>query len=141
MESVQKQTVIYLRKDYLNREENGYVLSPYIDRCNELELTTLIRRRINSTALFLHKILSGRYVSPVIRQRLDLNPGIRTLRNPEFIKLKHYKNEYGLNSPFNRMCRVFNHASLFIEPSMSFNDFRARLLRLADSAFGDLAKL
>lgn len=90
VESVQKQTIIYLNGDFINRAENGYVLSPYLDRCRELELTTLVRRRINASVLFMHKTISGRYVSPEIRNRLDLNSGIRTLRNPEFIKLKMY---------------------------------------------------
>ena len=53
VESVQKQAVIYLNGDYLNRggNENNYVLKPYVERCNALELTTLVRRRISG---FIH---------------------------------------------------------------------------------------
>lgn len=38
IESIQKQILIYLNGDHLNRSENNYVLPPYIDRCNKLAL-------------------------------------------------------------------------------------------------------
>lgn len=64
IESVQKQTVIFLRNDYINRSENNYVLPPYNLRCNSLDSTTLIRRKINAAVIFIHKIISGKINAP-----------------------------------------------------------------------------
>lgn len=141
IESTQKQAVIFINKDNLNREENGYVLKPYVERCDELNITSLIRRRINSAVLWMHKIISGRMDSPELRSHLELNTGVRTYRNPEFIKIKFSRTEYGLNSPFNVACRAFNHAALFIDPTLPFHDFKDKVIRLPDSAFGNLVKL
>lgn len=33
IESVQKQGVIFFHHDYINRSDNGYVLAPYVNRC------------------------------------------------------------------------------------------------------------
>lgn len=141
IESVQKQAVIYLNQDYVHRSENNYVLSPYETRCTDLKLTILIRRRVNAAALFIYKIIRGIYQAPDIRSRLNLYTGVRSLRNPEFIRLKKYNTDYGYNSPFNQACRAFNHAVLFIDPTISFHEFKSKLLRLPDTAFGDLCTL
>lgn len=53
IESTQKSAVIYFRGDNINRRDNGYVLAPYIDRCKELGLTTLCRKRVNADVLFI----------------------------------------------------------------------------------------
>lgn len=135
IESVQKQAVIFLHQDYLNRSENDYVLSPYTVRCDELDLVPLVRRRINASILFLHKIISGRYNAPNIRNMLELNTGQRSLRNPQFIRIKYYHTEYGLFSSFNMACRAFNIATLFIDPTEDFLTFRRKLLSVPDDVF------
>ena len=61
IESKQKQAVIFLHKDNINRKENGYVLQRYRDRCKELGLVSLNRRRVNSAVLWMHKVISGRH--------------------------------------------------------------------------------
>ena len=60
IESTQKQAVIFMHRDNINREENGYVLAPYRERCEELGLVSLNRRRINSAAPWIQKIITGR---------------------------------------------------------------------------------
>lgn len=141
VESVQKQAVIYLLGDYMNRAENDFVLAPYVERCAELELKSLIRRRVNASVLFLHKIISGRYNDPAIRGNLDLNLGIRTIRNPEFIRLKNYKKNVGLYSSLNLACTAFNITALYVDPTLPFIDFRRKLLNLPDEVFGGLLSL
>lgn len=141
VESTQKQAVIFIRKDNMKRDEIGYVLQPYLERCNELGFVSLIRRRVNSAALWIHKIITGRMDSPALRGQIDLNTGIRTLRNPEFIKIKFSRTDLGLNSPFNNACRAFNHAALFVDPTLPFHEFKDKLIRLPDTAFGDLIKM
>lgn len=51
IESTQKQFVIFLNGDDQDRADNDYVLEPYIDRCIELNLDTLVRRRTNACRL------------------------------------------------------------------------------------------
>lgn len=141
VESTQKQAVMFMHNDYKNREENNYVLAPYNDRSHELNLMSLARRRVNSSALWIHKIISGKIQSPALRSQLNLNTGIRTLRDPEFIRIKFSRTDYGLNSPLNYACRAFNHAALFIDPTLPFHEFKKRLFKLPDCAFGEMTKL
>lgn len=141
IESVQKQIVIYLNGDHLNRGENGsYSLAPYTERCTKFELTTLVRRRINASVLFIHGLISGKIDAPHLRSQMTLNQGIRTLRNPEFIRIKLSKTKASTYSPFNNACHVYNHAVLFIDPTLPYYDFRERLQGLPDSSFGPWAK-
>lgn len=94
VESIQKQFLIHLNGDRARNNSNeGYVLPPYIDRCKTNELTTLIRRRINAIILFIHSIISGKFNSPHLRNLMDINVGVRTLRNPEFIRLRYCRTE------------------------------------------------
>lgn len=135
-ESTQKQMVIFMKGDHLNRSENNYILSPYIDRCKSVGLDTLVRRRINLSVLLIHSIIIGKFQSPSLRSKMDLNTGTRSLRNPEFIRLKFAKTDFSTYSPLNNACRMFNHAALFIDPTIPHYAFRKKLLALPDSAFG-----
>lgn len=138
IESVQKQATIFLTGEYKNRAAHNYVLTPYIERCISVDLTTLIRRRLNAAVMFIHKIISGRYQSPALRGELILNTGIRSLRKPEFIKIKNYRTERSLFSPLNIACRAFNHVALFVDPTLPSSNFKSQLLRLTDGQFGQL---
>lgn len=141
IESVQKQATIFLTGEYRNRVENNFVLTPYIDRCLLSNLTSLVRRRLNAAVLFIHKIISGRYQAPDIRNELILNTGTRCLRRPEFIRIKNCRTERSLFSPLNMACRAFNQAVLFIDPTLPFLNFKSRLLQLPDDRFGELIPL
>lgn len=77
LESTQKQAVIFINKDNINRKENNYVLRPYRERCEELDLTSLNRRRVNSAIFWMNKLISGRIDCPALRNELDINTGDR----------------------------------------------------------------
>lgn len=141
IESVQKQAVIFLNRDYINRQENNYVLAPYKERCAKFDLESLVRCRVNAAAIFIHKVIMGKYISLTLRNEMNINRGTRSLRNPEFIRIKGCKTDYMLNSPFNIACRIFNHAALFIDPTLPTYQFAEKVKKLPDSAFGDLCKL
>lgn len=141
MESTQKQAVIFLHKDNINRQENDYVLRPYRERCEELGITSLNRRRVNFAVLWIHQLITGRIDSPYLRGQLNLNTGERTLRNPQFIRLKRSRTEYGRNSPFNNACRAFNCAATTIDPTLPFARFKQEVMKLPDETFGDLIEL
>lgn len=94
------------------------------------DLTTLLRRRVNATILFIHSIISSKFISPHLRDQMDLNLGTRTLRNPELICLRFGRTEHSTWS-----CRMYNHAALFIDPTLSHTQIRKRLLKLASYHF------
>lgn len=141
MESTQKQAVIFLHRDNINRRENDYVLAPYRERCVELGLTSLNRRRVNSSALWIHKIISGRIDSPYLRNQMEIYDGERVTRNPDFIKLQHSRTKYGWNSPFNNACKAFNCAANMVDPTLPYDEFKKQVINLPDEAFKNLVKL
>lgn len=68
IESVQKQFVILIDGEDVDRENNNYVRRPYLDRRLEAGLDSLVRRRCNPTSTFLHKIIMCKLDVPNIRQ-------------------------------------------------------------------------
>lgn len=128
IESIQKQMVLFLNNDH-TRRENNYSLSPYTERCMKFNLTTLTRRKINSTVLFLHMIISGKLKSHLLRSNINL-------RNPEFIRIGAHKSDSLQYSPFNNACFICNHVALFVDPSLPYDQFKRELLDLPDQAFG-----
>lgn len=142
LESIQKQFLINLNRKKNRNDNNGtYALSPYTDRCALYDLTTLIRRRVNATILFIHSIVSNKLICPHVRNQMEMNTGLRTLRNPEFIRLRSCRTDHSTYSSFNNACRMYNHAALFIDPSLAHDQFRRKLLKLPDSVFGPWTKL
>lgn len=141
IESAQKQLVMIVNGDYEQRNEGIYALSPYTVRCTDVGLQTLVRRRVNTAVLFIHAIIKGKYNSAHLKSLIKINTAPRSIRNPEFIRIPPSKRDYGLYSPFNNACRMFNFASLSIDPSLPHHEFRSKLLKLPDNAFGHWATL
>lgn len=139
IESTQKQFVMFLNDDYQHRADNGYVLSPYNERCMKFKLQTLIRRRTNACILFIHSVLTGKINSPFLRSRITLNP--RLLRHNGLIHLKSSRTFHTTHSPFNEACRMYNVVSSMIDPSLPHDHFRNELLSLPDSVFGAFVEL
>lgn len=133
--------VMTLNHDYELWSNGEFDIGPYVERSTSHDLTTLVRRRINAMVLFIHAIIIGRFNAPALRTKLNLFRGVRSLRNPEFIRLKTHKLEYLDFSPFNCACSAFNFAAMFIDPSLPHHDFKAKLIRLPDTAFGPRTKL
>lgn len=119
IENAQRQMLIFLNGDHLNRSRNNYVLRPYIERCKNAKITTLRRRHINAAILFIHAIISGRFSSLNPRSQLVLNRGIRTLRNPAFIKIQIANTDIATFSPFHNACRMFNCAANRIQEKIN----------------------
>ncbi|XP_037042123.1 uncharacterized protein LOC119078631 [Bradysia coprophila] len=130
IESVQKQMVLFLLGDDRRHLTQSYELPPYTERCEQLGLITLIRRRINAIILFIHALIIGKYQSPYLRSLITLNPGTRIMRNPDFIKIGTHD-----NSPFVVACILFNIAARHVDPTLPSGQFRTSLLRLPDDLF------
>ena len=140
LESVQRQFVLYANHDRrIDSNDESYRLRPYSDRCAELNLQSLVRRRANAAVFFVHDVLTGRVNSRALRDRINLNDGSRTLRNSSLIRLDAYRREYLTFSPFNFACRLFNLAAIHVDPTLPSKEFRRIVTELDDSAFGPFA--
>lgn len=136
LESVQKQFVLYANQDrYINGREDGYQLRPYMDRCAELNLQSLLRRRTNAAIFFIHDILTGKINSSFIRGSINLNGESRVPRRRLTIKFKRGP-DYMRFSPLNFACRLFNIAVDHVDPTLPSNQFRNKVRALDDSVFG-----
>jgi len=136
IESVQKQMVLFLLGDDKRYLTEQYEIAPYTDRCQQLGIQTLARRRVNAMILFVHSIINNKYQSPHLKSMIALNTGTRMVRNPRFIILRKFN-----NSPFNISCRILNVAANHIDPSLPHNQFRKELFKLPDEIFENWLKL
>lgn len=136
IESIQKQMVMFLNGDDKRRIDGNYILLPYIERCNAFDLATLARRRTNAIVIFIHSIITGKYKCNFLRSNISIYNGIRTLRNPEFIRVKADKTDHSTYSSFNNAYFIFNHAALFIDPTISSFDMKKQIRKLPDKASG-----
>lgn len=131
-----------------------YILPPYTQRCAQLELTTLTRRRINATVHFMYSIILRKFNSPHLKSLININtvvPRLRALpsinnnnthenitrapRTADIISIKRYVKVYTTFSSFNEAYRLFNMAT-FIDPSLPRFQFLTELLNLTDDVFG-----
>lgn len=72
VESVQRKFVMHINGDYNSWRAQQYVLRPYIERCSDHQLVTLLRRRMNLIALFVHSLIIGRLNAPHLRNQMEL---------------------------------------------------------------------
>ena len=94
IESVQKRFVLYaLRRSV--RRDNNYILPSYQSRCKILNLETLIRRRLNSSAFFVHDLLPGRIDSLQLLVKFYINHLDRELRWHEYLLIPQHRTFYG----------------------------------------------
>lgn len=84
----------------------------------------------------MHKIISGKIKSGLLSSNLILYSGIRTLRNPEFIRMRTHKTDLLQYSPFNNVCFIYNHVAVFVDPSLPYEQFKKKILDLPDHDFG-----
>lgn len=95
LESVQRQFVLYANRDrYVDEDSENFQLRPYIDRCSELNLMSLLRRRTNAAVFFIHDVLTGKMNTQFLRDRIQLYDGTRCLRNPSFIRMGGTNSDY-----------------------------------------------
>lgn len=136
LESVQRQFVLYANRDrYVDENQDSYRLRPYVDRCAELNLKSLLRRRTNAAVIFIHDVLTGKINSKFIRDRIDLNDTSRVLRKSSMIRLEGGP-EYMRFSSLNFACRLFNLAVNHVDPTLPSREFRRNVHDLDDSVFG-----
>lgn len=136
IESTQKQFVKFIHpNNSANNPHNKYELRPYIDRCIEMSMSTLKRRRINAKIFFIHDIISGKLSSSQLRNQLTLCKINYFTRSPDFIKLNHCTRDCTNDSPFRTACRLYNIAVLHVDPTTDRATFRERVSKLPEPVF------
>lgn len=138
VESIQRSFVKFIHpNNSANNVNNEYQLRPYIERCQELNMVSLNRRRINSSIFFIHDVITGRISSKNLRNQLQFFKITRFTRSPEFIKLKTCRLECNNNSAIRSACKLYNIAALWVDVTLDRNSFRRSINKLPDSRFID----
>lgn len=136
VESIQKSFVKFIHpNNSANNVNNEYQLWPFIERCQELNMVSLNRRRINSSIFFIHDIISGRISSNNPRNQLQFFKITRFTRSPDFIKLQTCRLECNSNSAIRSACKLYNLAALRVDVTLDRNSFRKAINKLPDSRF------
>lgn len=136
IESIQKQFVKFIHPDNSAKNPtNQYQLRPYIERCKELDMETLQRRRINSCILLIFDIISGRINSPFLREQLNITTIKYFTRQSDFIKLNSCRLNCTNNASFRTSCKLYNTAALLVDTTTDRNTFMRRISRLPDTVF------
>lgn len=136
LESIQKQLVKFIHpSNSANNPNNQYALRPYYERCNDLGIQTLCRRRINQCIFFLHDIITGRLKSSPLRDQLSFVTINHFTRNFEFIKINRCRLSITQNSPFRSACGLYNLVALYVDVTSNRDTFRKQITRLPDSLF------
>lgn len=93
---------MFPHNDYINRRENDYLLWPYNEQWDELELKSQNRRIVDSAVLWMLKLLPGRLDGPNLKSQLQINTTDTISEEYGIIGIK----EDWLNSPFYNASRT-----------------------------------
>lgn len=134
IESVQKQFLLFA----LNHEERSedHRLRPYHERCQDLKLTSLHRRRINSGIFFLYDLIENNLVTSSLNDRIQFRDNLNyNTRNKDLINIPIVTKNYLYNNPFLVMCRNFNKIGDIFLSSQSRLEFIAKVKNVPDELF------
>lgn len=133
LESVQRQYALYAFRHERNPET--FHMRPYIDRCTDLRINTLSRRRTNTGILFIYDLIENNIIAPTLNNLITRRTSTYALRRNEFINIPLVTRGYLFNNPFLTMCRNFNKICNIYLDSSSRNEFKSVIESLPDSFF------
>lgn len=97
---------MFARKEYPS-ELNNYKISSYDERITALNMTSLQRKRINSSAIMWYVILNGNTNCPAIKRAIIFNQNNRILRRAELFKIANKKMSASLATTLAQMCKFW----------------------------------
>lgn len=97
-------------------------------------LPTLVRRRLNVTAIFMHKIVSMGNLRQIIFVNMWTVTMVSELTDSELIQER-------FDRCFVQACLIFNHVTRYIDPTLPLDDFKRKLVKLPHYAFGPWANI
>lgn len=128
---------MFALKEYPNAQ-NNYKITPYKQRLEKLSMSSLNRRRINASNIYLYDVINGNINCPSIRQILSINEGARRLRSNEFVKITDKKMKLTLSAPIPQICKFANMIPAVFTNSTSRANFIKTSRSMPDSIFGSL---
>ena len=102
-------------------------LTPYVQRCQLVNLPTLSTRRILLQRLFIFDLLSNNIDCSDLLNRLRFNVPARSLRNYDFFRPSFNRTVYGQNNPLWACCQKFNDVAYVYDFNVSRTMLKSRL--------------
>ena len=118
IESIQKKFVLFALRRSIRRDLN-YRLPSYESRCKLLNLESLVRRRLNTCALFAYDILNSILDAPVLRIKFSLNSTMNHLRARDCLLVPQHRTLYGFFEPVTNLSRIYNNFYRMIDLNAS----------------------
>lgn len=132
IESVQKKFTLYALN--CRRDPITFKFTPYADRCTQMGLESLTKRRKMLSIFLLYDIITKHLNVPDLLTKLSFNENTRRTRNYEFIKILTFKTNFALNQPIVRMSILFNDIYDLYNSSVSRESFRNKVRKKAFNA-------
>ena len=135
LESILKQFTMYARREYPS-QANNFRITPYLQRLDELNMSTLERRRANSCLTFMYDILHSHANCPSLKESVTLNANPRGLRRQELLRINDRSMKLALASPLCRMVKFANIVPEHFNNAQSRTNFITLSRATEDATFG-----
>lgn len=136
IESIQKQFTMFALKEYPSVANNFHIRS-YQQRLNDLNMISLQRRRLNASLIMIYDILNGHTNCPSIREEVEINSNLRSLRRREYVKINDKRMKLSLAAPLPQMCKFANLVPDCFTQTTSRSSFITSLRNIPNTDFGD----
>ena len=122
IESVLRKFTQFARREY-RTEANGYKITNYIKRLEALNMTSLERRRVNTSIVFMYDIVNGNANCPSVRNDIAIGESVRTLRHTKYLKIKDKLMDRRIFAQIPQLCKYSNKVAEHFKTPMTRNKF------------------
>lgn len=135
IERVLRQFTMFALKEYPS-EANQYIITPYKERLESLGMTSLHRRRINSSLVFLYDTINGNTGGSLVKHDLLLHTNNRNIRRTEVFRVADKKLKLALSIPISQMCKYANKVPEKFTNAVNRTSFITSIRNTDDTIFG-----
>ena len=111
IESVQKQFLLFALRGLGWHDQ--FILPPYQDRLQLLDMESLEDRRRRSDGVYMYKLMNELIDAPYIRSNIVLNSSLYETRGRNTLIQLHHPTNYGYNEAINRLTRLYNQRTVW----------------------------
>lgn len=122
IERVLKQFTQFARKEYPT-VANGYKITEYKERLRALSMSSLERRRVNASIVFMYDIVNGTANCPNVRNDIAIGESMRTLRHTDYLKIKDNLMDKQIRAQLPQMCKYSNKVANQFQSATSRSNF------------------
>ena len=129
IESIQKQFVIYLLESRINA--TTYRLAPYEDRCKQLRLQSLEKRRTVADAILAFDIFKGNIVDDIISPKFIRCENVFNFRDStlQLLVEPRHSSVYLSNQPIAKLIRLINRHKAIVNGTDSRMAFKTEIMK------------